>query len=117
MKLTITLIAAVLAATAIGVVAYDRSSSHGDSPLMTSAAVHTAIAANVGGYRIEAAPQTVMSLARNRTGCTLTDAVPAQTVCDIAVAFPNVGADGTVTFVISTDVPTAGSGLRFDLGS
>jgi hypothetical protein len=84
---------------------------------MTSAAVHTAIAANVGGYRIEAAPQTVMSLARNRTGCTLTDAVPAQTVCDIAVAFPNVGADGTVTFVISTDVPTAGSGLRFDLGS
>jgi hypothetical protein len=117
MKRTIKLIAAVLAATAIGVVAYDRSRAHDDGPWSGSATLHTASVAQTGGYRIEAQPKTVLDLGRNRNGCTPTDAVPAQTVCDIAVAFPDVGLNGTVTFVSSTQVPTTRKGLTIDLGN
>ena len=67
MKATTMLVGAVLAATAVGVVAYDRGRARDDSPLFASAALHTALAAKLGGF--------------------------------------------------STDVPTAGSGLRFDLGT
>jgi hypothetical protein len=116
MKRTIKLIAAVLAATAVGVVAYDRSRAHDDSPWFGSATFQPASVTKTGGYRIEAAPKTVIDLGRNRNGCTLTSAVPTQTVCDIAVAFPDVGLAGTVTFVSSTNVPTTGEGLTIDLG-
>ncbi len=115
MKRTIKLIAAVLAATAIGVVAYDRSRAHDDGPWFGSAALQAASVTKAGGYRIEAAPKTVIDLGRNRNGCTLTGAVPTQTVCDIAVAFPDVGLNGTVTFVSSTNVSTTGEGLTIDL--
>jgi len=115
MKRTIKLIAAVLAATAIGVVAYDRSRAHDDGPWFGSAALQAASVTKAGGYRIEAAPKTVIDLGRNRNGCTLTGVVPTQTVCDIALAFPDVGLNGTVTFVSSTNVSTTGEGLTIDL--
>ncbi len=117
MKRTITLIAAVLVATAIAVVAYDRSRAHDDGPWFGSAAFQTATVTKTGGYRIGAAPKTVLDLGRNRNGCTLTGAVPTQTVCDIAVAFPDVGLNGSVTFVSSTNVSTAGESLTIDRGN
>jgi hypothetical protein len=117
MKRTIKLIAAVLAATAIGVVAYDRSRAHEDGPWFGAATLQTSSVVKSGGYRIEAAPKTVLDLGRNRNGCTLTGAVPAQTVCDIALAFPDVGLAGTVTFVSSTLVSPDVGGLTIDLGN
>jgi hypothetical protein len=117
MKRTIKLIAAVLAATAIGFVAYDRSRAHDDGPWFGSATLQAASVTKTGGYRIEAAPKTVIDLGLNRNGCKLTGAVPTQTVCDVAVAFPDVGLKGTVTFVSSTNVSTTGEGLTIDLGN
>ncbi len=116
MKRTIKLTAAVLAATAIGVVAYDRSHAHDDSPSFGSAVLQTASVGKTVGYRIDATPKTVINLGRNRNGCAPIKAVPARTVCDIAVAFPDVGLNGTVTFVSSTN-HTAGAGLAIDLGN
>ncbi len=49
MKRTIKLIAAVLAATAIGVVAYDRSRAHDDGPWFGSAALQAASVTKAGG--------------------------------------------------------------------
>jgi len=83
---------------------------HDDAPWVGSAALQTASATKADGYRIGAAPKTVFNLGRNRNGCVLTSTAPAQTVCNIAVAFPDVGLDGTVIFS-STGVPTAGKGL------
>jgi hypothetical protein len=117
MKRTLKLIAAVLAATAIAVVAYDRSRAHDPGPWFSPAALQAATAAKADGYRIEAAPKTVIDLGRTRNGCTLTGAVPTETVCDIAVAFPDVGLKGTVTFVSSTTAATIGKGLTIDLGN
>jgi hypothetical protein len=82
-----------------------------------SATVQPASVTKTGGYRIEAAAKTVMDLGRNRNGCTLTSAVPTQTVCDIAVAFREVGLAGTVTFVSSTNIATADEVLTIDLGN
>ena len=116
MKRTIKLIAAVLAATAIVVVAYDRGRARDDGSSFGTAAFQAASFTKAGGYRIEASPKTVIDLGRNRNGCALTGAVPAQTVCDIAVAFPDVGLDGSVTFVSSTNAST-GMGLAIRLGN
>lgn len=116
MKRTIKLVAALLAATAIGVVAYDRSRAHDDGPWFSSAALQTATVTKTGGYRIETAPKTVLDLGRNRNGCRLSGALPTQTVCDIAIAFPDVGLNGTVTFVSTTNASTTGKGLTIDLG-
>jgi hypothetical protein len=117
MRRTIEIIATVLAATAIGIVAYDRSRAHDDKPGLSAAAFQTASVAKTGGYRIEATPKTVLNLGWNRNGCTLTSAAPAQTVCDIALAFPDVGLAGTVTFVGSSDLSTTADGLTIDLGN
>jgi hypothetical protein len=116
MKRMLKLLAVVLAATAIGVVAYDRSRSRDDTAWPNAAVIQSAAVTKTGGYRIEAAPKTVIDLGRNRNGCTPTGAVPAQAVCDIAVAFPDVGLSGTVTFVSSSGAP-ASEGLTIDLGN
>jgi hypothetical protein len=115
MKRTIKLLAVVLAVTTIGVIVYDRSRSHDDGAWSGSALIHTARVANARGYRIQAAPKTVINLGRNRHGCTLTSATRPVAVCDIGVAFADVGLNGAVTFVGSAAV-SAANGLSIDLG-
>jgi hypothetical protein len=117
MQRIIKFVALVLAAAIIGVVAYDRSRAHDDSGWFSSATFKPASIAKTGGYRVEATPKTVIDLGHNRNGCTLTSAVPAQAVCDIAVAFPDVGLGGTVTFVSSIKGSTSDDGFTIDLGN
>jgi len=50
-------------------------------------------------YRAAATPTTVINLGRTRKGCTLARTLPPEAVCDLADAFPDVGLDGTITFV------------------
>ena len=68
MKRTIKLIAAVLAATAIGVVANDRSRAHEYGPWFGAATFQTSSVVKSGGYRIEVARRPSSTSAGTETG-------------------------------------------------
>ena len=128
MKRTIKVIAVVLAAVAVGIVAYDRSRSQEQTPWLrsdlglqpsgiVSARADVTVDSRTTPYRVNAAPNTVISLGQTREGCTLTHALPPEAVCDLAVAFPDVGLNGSVTFVGSAHVASSTDTLTFNLGS
>ena len=47
-------------------------------------------------YRVTTTAKTATDLGQNRAGCTLTRASPPEATCDIAIAFPDIGLNGTV---------------------
>ena len=46
-----------------------------------------------------ATAKTATDLGQNRKGCTPSVTTPPQATCDIAVAFPEIGLNGTVTII------------------
>ncbi len=132
-KITSAAIAALLAATIVGIVGYERGSaaqqersvSYDLSPASQAPVVrdtHTArevvaVHAQAARQRLLVAPSTVIKLAETRNGCTLTHEFIPIAVCRAATAFPELGLRGTVTFIGSANEDVANQTLTFKLES
>jgi hypothetical protein len=128
-KLATAAIALLLTAAVVGAIAYDKGRTHSqqrtlryDLSLASEPPVVTGqtrrgmtVTAQTFRYRVKANAKTVTNLAEKRKGCALTRALPPEATCDIAVAFPDVGVNGTVTFVGSNRNRSSDDALTFKL--
>ena len=109
-KLATATIALLLTASIVAIIAYDKSSASPHAQRLTynlklvpqapTSAGKISAAAKVQSaprYRVHTTAKTATDLGQNRKGCTPSGTTPPQATCDIAVAFPEIGLNGTVT--------------------
>lgn len=124
-KLATATIALLLTASIVAIIAYDRGSASPHAQrltynlkLATTSAGKISAAAKVQfpRYRVHTTAKTATDLGQNRKGCTPSGTTPPEATCDIAVAFPEIGLNGTVT-ITGSNRSSSNETLTFLLGN
>jgi hypothetical protein len=84
-----------------------------DAPAPSTASTGS-LQADATRYRVTTTAKTATDLGQHRDGCALTRALPPEATCDIAVAFPDIGLNGTVV-VVGSDRNSSKDALTFKL--
>ena len=125
-KLATATIAVLLTASIVAIIAYDKSSASPHAQRLTynlklvpqaptsagKIKANFKVQPDAPRYRVQITAKTATDLGKNRKGCTPSGTAPPQATCDIAVAFPDIGLQGTVT-IIGSDRSSSNNTLTF----